>query len=121
MDDILRCPICNNKLRTNHLENKLLYSLGKTSNYYQRICTKGYNHYFVIYSDKITKKVDLLKLSLNPQYSRFIEINFLNKNCRLTCLKENEPYYIDIDKLIIPDFPDLVKIKEIIGLYIAFS
>jgi hypothetical protein len=121
MDDILSCPICGNKLRTSHHPNKLLHHVGKTANYAERLCNKGHNHSLMIYADKKTKKVDLLKLSLASDYSRYLEIDFLNQKCRIACLKDGQTYYIEIEKMIMPDFPDLVKLKEKVGLYVVFS
>jgi hypothetical protein len=121
MDDVLCCPICGNKLRSYNLLNHLLDQVGKTANYAQRICNKGHNHSLMMFVDKDTKKVDLIKISLNPSYSRYLEIDFVNQKCRIACLKDGKPDYIIIEKMIDPDFPDLVKLKERVGLYILFS
>jgi hypothetical protein len=121
MDDILNCPICGNKLRTNHHVNKLLYSIDKTADYAERICSDGHNHIVTLWVDKSTKTVDFLKLSLSPKYSRFLEIDFVNQKCRITCMRDGEHEHIDIPKMLIPDFPDLVKLKETVSLYIVFS
>jgi hypothetical protein len=121
MDDVLCCPICGNKMRTSHLDNKLLHPVGKTANYAERVCSKGYNHVISLWADKETKQVDLIKISLNPKYSRFLEIDYVNQKCRITCAKDGEYEYIEIPKMIEPDFPDLVKLKERVNLYIVFS
>ncbi len=121
MDDVSHCPICGNKLRTNHHNNKLLHPVSKTTDYAERVCSDGHNHTVTVWTDKTTKQVDLLKLSLSPKYSRFLEIDFVNQKCRVICAKDGEYEYIDIDKMIEPDFPDLVKLKEKISLYIVFS
>jgi hypothetical protein len=121
MDDVLMCPICGNKMRNNHLANKLLHSVGKTADYAERICSNQPNHVVTLYTDKETKQVDLLKISLNPKYSRFIEIDYVNQKCRITCAKDGEYEHINIPKMIEPDFPDLTKLKERVGLYVVFS
>jgi hypothetical protein len=121
MDDTLTCPVCGNKLR-NMKKIGPLHSIGKSGNYIERICSKGMNHrglQFFVNED--TKKVDLLKLPLNAQYSRFLEIDFHNQRCRISNMKENKAEYIDIEKMIEPDFPDLVKLKERISMYVVFS
>lgn len=121
MDDVLCCPICGNKLRTSHLPNKLLHPVGKTADYAERVCSQGYNHTVTLWSDKTTKQVDMIKISLNPKYSRWLEIDYVNQKCRITCAKDGEYEYIDIPKMIEPDFPDLVKLKERVSLYVVFS
>lgn len=121
MDDVLHCPICGNKLRTSHHTNKLLPFVNKTADYAERICSDGHNHIVVIWTDKATKKVDFLRLSLNAKYSRFLEIDYINQKCRITCAKDGEYEYINIPKMIEPDFPDLEKLKERVGLYVVFS
>lgn len=121
MDDIQSCPICNNKLRTIKTPNKFLYWIEKTANYTERLCNKGMNHSLQIFTDEATGKVDLLILSLNPKYSRYLEIDFYNQKCRINCMKEGKSEYIDITKMVEPDFPDLVKLKERVSLYVTFS
>lgn len=121
MDDTLSCPICGKKLR-NLKKNGPLHAVGKSGNYIERVCSKGPNHrglqFFV---DEATQKVDLLKLPLNAKYSRYLEIDFHNQRCRISCMKDNKPEYIDIPKMLFPDFPDLVKLKEVVSMYIVFS
>ena len=122
MDDVLHCPICGNKFRTNHHARKLLHPVGKTAAYAERICSSGHNHVITMWVDKTTKQVDMIKLSLNPKYSRFLEMDFVNRKCRITCItKDGEHEDIDIPKMIIPDFPDLTKLKEKVNLYVVFS
>jgi uncharacterized protein YbaR (Trm112 family) len=121
MDDVLHCPICGNKLKTNHHTNKLLHPTGKTVDYAERICSEWPNHILAIWTDKASKKVDLLKFSLNPKYSRFLEIDYVNQKCRIICTKEGEIQNIEIPKMIEPDFPDLEKLKERVSLYVVFS
>lgn len=121
MDDISNCPICSNKLRTVWLFNKYLHPINKTANYAERTCAIGMNHSLQLFADNITNKVDFLKLSLNPKYSRYLEIDFLNQRCRISCFKEGQPKHIEIDKIIEPDFPHLIKLKEKVAMFICFS
>lgn len=121
MHDTLTCPICGNKLRSIKQNNKHLHQVGKTADYIERTCSDGMNHSLQIFVDESNNKVDLLKLSLNPKYSRFLEIDFHNQKCRINCLKEGKPEYIEIKKMLEPDFPDLLKLKEIVSMYIVFS
>jgi hypothetical protein len=121
MDDVLNCPICGAKMRTSHHKNKLLHPVSKTADYAERICSGGHNHVITLWVDKATKQVDLIKLSLNPKYSRFLEMDFVNQKCRITCTNKGENEHIDIPKMIIPDFPDLTNLKEKVSLYIVFS
>lgn len=120
MDDVLNCPICDSKLKTSHHKNKLLHPIDQTADYAERICN-GHNHIIAIWVNKATKKVDFMKLSLNSKYSRFLEIDWVNQKCRITCAKDNEYEYINIPKMIEPDFPNLTKLKEKVSLYITFS
>lgn len=79
------------------------------------------NHTLTIITNEALKRVESLKLSLNPKYSRFLEIDFIAQRCRINCMKEGKSEYIDIPKMIEPDFPDLVKLKERVSLYVVFS
>ena len=121
MDDTLNCPMCGNRLRTINTPAKFLHYVGKTADYVERTCSRGMNHSLQLFTDDNTGKVDLLKLSLNPKYSKYLEIDFFNQKCRISLLKESKPFYIEIDKMIEPDFPLLVKLKERVNLYVVFS
>ena len=121
MDDTPTCPVCGNKLRTVRTKNKYLHWISKTANYAERVCSKGMNHSLQIFTDEETRQVDMLKLSLNPKYSRYLEIDFVNQKCRINCMKEGKSEYIQIPKMIEPDFPDLVKLKERVSMYVVFS
>lgn len=121
MEDTTSCPICGNKLRTVRMAKKHLHWVDRTANYAERTCTRGMNHSLQIFVDESTRLVDMLMLSLNPKYSRYLEIDFVNRKCRINCMKEGKPDYIDIDKMIEPDFPDLTKLKEKVAMYVVFS
>lgn len=94
--------------------------VNKQANFIERICNQGRNHSLMLLADEDTNKVELLKVSLNAQYSRFLEINYALNTSRISCLKENKPEYISIDKILEVDFPELTKLKSKIGLYITF-
>ena len=66
-------------------------------------------------------KVEHLSLSLDPKYSKYIEINFLKQICFIHCMKDGQPHTISIPKIIEPDFPHLTKLKERVSLYVVFS
>lgn len=120
MDDTLVCPICGDKLRNINRKNKHLLPVAKTANYVQRTCA-GINHFLQIFVDGYTEQVDFLKLSLNPKYSRYLEIDFVNRSCRISCMKSGHAEYINIPKMIVPDFPKLVRLKERVAVYVTFS
>lgn len=120
MDDVILCPICNTKLRNHNENQKIIHKINKKSDYVERICATAY-HSFVMWVDKKTKQVDLLKMSLNSDYSRFIWVDFYNKKSTIICLKQNDEETIEIPKIIEPDFPDLKDLKERVGMYIVFS
>lgn len=121
MNDTLTCPICQNKLRSIKTPNKRLYWIGKTSNYIERVCSRGINHSLQFFTDEKTDQVDMLKLSLNPNYSRHLEIDFCNQKCRIRNIKDGTFEHIDIPRLIEPDFPALAKLKETISIFMVFS
>jgi hypothetical protein len=118
MDNTSSCPICEKKLSSTNALNK--DNLDKTTTYTERKCA-SMNHSIILLINDKTDKVDFIKMSLNPKYSRFIEIDFYNNKCRINCLKNGKPEYINIPKMIVPDFPELIKLKEKVGLFITFS
>src|SRR5258706_14214776 len=121
MDDILKCPICNTKLKTSHHKHKLLHPTNTTADYAERMCHEGYSHVLSAWTNKETQKVDLLRFSIDPKYSRIIDNDYVNQRCRLALLNDQTFKYIEIPKLLVPDFPDLCKFKEAISVYVLFS
>jgi hypothetical protein len=121
MDDTVTCPICENKLRTVRIDEKYLNPVGKYANYIERVCVGGMNHALQFFTDDATHQIDFMKLSLNPKYSRYLEIDFFNKKCRISCIKDGKTEYIDIPKMIEPDFPNLLKLKDKVSMYVVFS
>jgi len=121
MEDTLACPICGTKLRNNRLLGEFMHVLGKKSNFVERSCSTQFGHSLQFFVDEATGKIDLLKLSLSPQYSRFIEINYVLGKSRISCMKNSQPDYIEIEKILEPDFPDLTKLREKVSLYVIFS
>ena len=108
MEDTLTCPICNNKLRNLYLIDFQI----------ERTCV-GINHtlQFIVKN----KQVLFLKTSLESNYSKFIDIDFVDKKCKIIMLKMSKPFYIEIPKLLEPDFPLLLSLKEKVSLYVTFS
>ena len=121
MEDTLSCPICGSKLRNNYLHNQFIQVLGKTSTFVERSCTAQHNHSIRFFVDGATGKIDFLRLPLNPQCSRFIEINYLLNKSRISCWKDNKPEYLEIERVLDPDFPDLTKLREKVGIYVVFN
>jgi len=79
------------------------------------------NHNIQFYVDGYTGKVDFLTLSLDHKYSKYIEFDFVNQKCKISCFKNGQMQYINVPKIIIPDFPKLTALKERISMYITFS
>jgi hypothetical protein len=121
MDDLLHCPICNNKLRNSHLHNKFLHLVSKTSDYVERICANGHSHFLSFWTDKLTQQVDLLKVSLAPDYSRFIEIDFLNQTSRIIVVQDTNYQYIEVPQVLELDWPELIDLKKKVSLLIVFQ
>lgn len=121
MEDTLLCPICGSKLRNNHLHNQFMPILGKTATFVERSCSLQHNHSIRFLVDAATGKIDFLRLPLNPQCSRFIEINYHLNKSRISCWKDNKPDYLEIDKTLEPDFPDLTKLRDKVETYVLFS
>lgn len=119
MDDTLVCPICQNKLRTYNAA-RYLFPVSKYDDYAERTCTTGINHTLQFFTNINTNKVELVKISLDPKYSRFFEADYINRRCRVSIYKDSKPEHINIPRLINLDFPDLIKLKEIVGLYVVF-
>lgn len=118
MDDTIWCPLCQNKFRNLILKDKLYHPLSKTSSFIERSCFNNKNHYMQLVTDLTTNQVDFLKFSLDPSYNKFITINYFNNECILTLVNNT---VIKIPKIIEPDFPLLLKLKQQVNLYSVFS
>lgn len=121
MDDTTNCPICGRKMRIVNLYGKMLHNVNKQADYTERTCVQSATHLLQFFADKTTGKVDFINLSLDPKNSKYLEIDFVNEKCRISCMKDGVPEYIEIPKMIVPDFPQLEKLKEKVNLFVVFS
>lgn len=122
MNDTLICPICSCKLRNLKWNNKHLENVNKKADYIERKCTQYLNHSLKFFTDKNTKQVDFIKLSLNHRYSVYAEIDFVNKITTVNCFKNSEKQKsIQIPKVLELDFPELETLREKVNLFITFS
>ncbi len=119
MDDISVCPICNNKFRIT--KNVPLKTVSSLVAYTEKLCTTGMNHALQAFYNPSSKKIDLIKFSLDPKYSKFIEINFIDNKTEIHCYKNSKLSVLKIDKIISPDFPDLESLKKKVDIYILMS
>jgi hypothetical protein len=108
-------------MRNLNMNNKYSYQLGKQYSYIERSCHNKKNHYVQLFTNKETKRVDYIKFSLDPKYSKTIEINYYKRKCILHLITDNKTHTIDIPKIIEPDFPSLIKLKQQVSLYSLFS
>lgn len=120
MEDTTTCLICQKKLRTIKLDNTYLPLVGKSGSFSERTCS-GPNHSLQFYTNKSTKLIELLRFSLDHKYTRYLEVDYFNKRCRIYCMKNGDIEYINIPKMVELDFPDLEKLKEKISTYVTFS
>lgn len=119
MDDTTECPICNNKLRTNTTSYMKHIEHGPAKPYISRTCTLGLNHTLQIFS--FNSKISLLKMSLDIEYSKFIEVNFVSNTCQILLLKNHSMKHIDIPKILDLDFPNLDSLRNKVDMFISFS
>ena len=116
MKDTTYCPICENKMSS---YKRMLKCGDKISNYIIRTCT-GLNHCINFYTDLATNKVDILKLSIAPDYTKYIIIDFYNNNSRILLFKNNIQKSFDVPQILTPDFPNLLSLKNKVNLYTLF-
>ena len=114
------CPICSAKMRSIKLNNKYYPFLNKKSNFIELTCTK-LNHCIQLVIDSKTDQLDLLKVSLLPDYSRFLYADYINQKCKIVYTKNGIEQTINIPKLLELDFPELVNLKNKISTFILFS
>jgi len=79
------------------------------------------NHFFQLFFNKSSLNVDYLRFSINPDYSIYLDLDFVNQKTRITLFEENKPSYIHLNKLLTPDFPKLIQIKKKVSLYTKLS
>ena len=109
MIDTKICPICRNKMKSNDF------------GFIQRFCT-GKNHFVQLISNKKTKNVDYIRLSLTYDYDKIVAIDYFNNKSIIYLFhdgaKKNE---IEIPYVLDADFPNLVALKEKVNLFITYS
>jgi len=110
------CPICGAKMRSLKL-NKYYPFISKKSNFIEMTCTRS-NHCIQMIVDSNTNNVDLLKVSLAVDYSRFLYVDYVNEKCKIVCYKNGREQEINIPKLLEVDFPNLTEIKSRINMFV---
>jgi len=121
MRDTFHCPICFHQLKSSRAQLKKLAQTNKTAHYIQRTCA-GKPHQLSFYADKTTGKIDWIQFSPNQDYSTFVEIDFVNEHALIKFFKNSREYLrMEIDELMVPDFPSLEHLKKKIELLITFS
>lgn len=120
MDDSLFCPICKNKMRSTKLFNTHLKQINKFGNFIERNCP-GTNHFVSFFTDYSSKKIIFIKTSLNHKLSKLIEIDFYNKESLIICINDGKYNYLNLDKILYPDFPNLDKLKDQVNTFLLFS
>lgn len=113
MDDTLICPICQSRFFTEQI-----FSV-KTSQYIKRICNIS-NHFLYILFNKSTQKVELMKFSTDPNFSTYVENDYINSISHIDLMRNSIPMTISCP-LIIPDFPNFPILKGIINKYTIIS
>ena len=121
MRDVFHCPICFHQLKSTKSKLKKLSYINKTAHYIQRSC--GTNpHCLLFYTDKTTGKIDWLSFFPISDYSTNLEIDYINKISTIKSFKNSkEILKIELNEVLIPDFPKLEKLKQKIETLIVFS
>lgn len=113
MEDTSVCPICNSNLRIKQKYDKWI----------EKICTEGPNHRGLKFiTNVLNKQIAHISIPLNEWYSVWVNINFVNEHSTILVnsdlnIKDN----IELDKLLVPDFPNLINLKKIVSLCLTFS
>lgn len=118
MDDTLICPICGNALKSTKSATFRMHTLNKTAKYIYRNCAEAINHTASFYIDQNTNKIDFLKISIEPNYSKIIEIDFHNQKSTLRLHGNNASETIHLQRTFEPDFPALENLKKQVNLFI---
>jgi hypothetical protein len=118
---IKNCPICNDKFNFLYNGEYSPFS-NKKCNFVVRYCG-GINHIIQIYSNEDSCEIENMLISLEDDYSCFIDINFVNNCSKISYInsKEKESNKIFVPKLLTPDFPDLEKLREKVKKYIILD
>lgn len=120
MNDSVFCPFCGDKFKNSYTNNNLPKAIQGNTTYIERVCA-SINHVVIFYTEKNTLQVDYIIFSIYPNYSVYIEVNFLHKATDIFIYNREFKKEITLPKILEPDFPQLTKIKDIINMYLTFS
>jgi hypothetical protein len=110
------CPICNHKLFTWHRHRS---AKNNYEDYYEKTCT-GYNHSFLVEINCYTKDLELMKFSLEDDYSKFLIVNFKTKKSIILLRNGEDNVSINIDQLIDVNFDKLDELKDRINKMLVY-
>lgn len=116
MKDTLYCPIC--KVRMSSRKITWIINGIHQGPTISRLCA-GFNHFLTMYIQG--KRVAFLKVSLNAQYTRQVEIDYRSQTSSIIYPYSTFNVFTKIPKLLVPDFPNLIELKEKVDVLLAFQ
>ena len=120
MQDFLKCPICDGQFQNLRWENHYFWLIDKESNFMERKC-HGKDHSILIFTDLKTKEIDYLKISSGTKTKSFVGLDLHNQRTTIGQWQNGRPKYFNLSVLLIPDFPELTKLKEDLSKYIKLA
>lgn len=108
--NLINCPICGDRFKSMNF-----YS---TSFDAQKTCA-GLNHMVTLFLLK--KKIDYISVSLVPDYSLFLEVDYRSNLSKIITYKKCIANETILPKLIMLDFPDLNEARRLVEKYVAFT
>jgi hypothetical protein len=119
VEDLHNCPICNSKFRVTRNINYFIPFIKKSADYIEKKCVSQPGHSIAIYVDN--QKIDYVKFSLAENFSTYIFLDFLNSKSKVSFYDNgSNTQSLDLDHLLIPDFPELKLLRNKISKYSAF-
>lgn len=111
-----KCPVCSFLLSR---RNNFAYHNSKS--YYSITCLHGSDHFMEYIYDDLDTLISFY-FSLDFPYATFIKLDYINLISSILFYKNGDIInQINVDYLLIPDFPDLQILKEKINKYRTFS
>lgn len=107
MKDNNNCLVCNSGLQKIHL----------TKNIIEKLCTNSYSHSFYLISNKSNKDILYFKFSLNPYFTRFLEVDY-RIGQSVICDRDKR---ILVSRILEPDFPCLDILNNQLDLFLKLQ
>lgn len=121
MQDTRACLFCNKKLSNRNFPGQVFS--GVFANFSERNCQADLGHTFKLIWNETHTCPAWLQITWRTSSNtvRAMIIDFAQGTSLIRCWRNNTPYDVKVERILVPDFPNLISLNEKVDLIILYS